>query len=220
VQFGPLCGGQLVVNHENFNFYLGELVPTDEGLYLVAQLGYEDLFTEGLDAAVTYHFINEDAWAHIMADMEAGDLTSRWAFENLESPTDYRAIEGFGKFSTELGGTPVSVQANYLQNLEDTIPGASEWTQAAWVQITVMGKPSDPGDWQLTGEWGKVQANSVLSWLTDADRGSGDHEWIGGTWQYRLLKNTDFVVTYLSTDRLSRDNAGFDLLHVDVIAKI
>lgn len=206
-------------NHDKFNFYLGELVPTIEGFYLVAQASYDDIFIEGLDAAVTYHFINSDAWQHIMADMIAGDLKSRFVFANLSNPTDYRAIEGYVKYSGTMGGTPFAIEGNYLKNLADGVPGASEWTQAAWTRLTINGKPSNDGDWMLRFEWGRTQANSVLSWLTDADRGSGDHEWLGSSLTYRLLRHTDLVLTYLTFDRVSTGADSHDLFQVDIVTK-
>ena len=203
---------------DNFDFYLGELVPTDEGFYLVAQIAAEDIFTEGLDGAITYHYINEDAWTHIMADMISGELKSNFVFGNLESPTDYRAIEAYGKFSFDAGGVPLSIEGNYLQNLEDSVPGAAGWNKAAWAILAIYGKPSEIGDWQVQVEWGRAQANSVLSWLTDADRGSGDQEWWGGNITYRWMRNTDLAITFLTVDRISKDS-NYDLLHADVVTK-
>jgi len=207
-------------NHDNFNFYLGELVPASQGFYLVAQVGYDDLFVEGLDAAVTYHFINEDAWGLIMDDMQNGDLVSRFIFDNLESPTDYRAVEGYLSYSDTAWDTPWRIELSCLTNLEDTAPGyGSALNQAGWARLS-FGNISEQGDWDAWVEWGKIQANSALSWLTDSDRGEGDHEWFGGSWSYRLLRNTDLTLTFISADRLSRDDAGFDLVQVDVATKI
>ncbi len=206
--------------YENFNFYLGELVPNDEGFYLVAQAGADDLFIEGFDFYVTYHYINEDCWQWMMEDMMNGDLKSRWDFDRLDSPDDYRAIEAYGKFAFDLDGIPLAVEGNYLRNLEDAAEGyESAWNQAAWARLSVMDSPSNPGDWRLRVEWGKAQANSVLSWLTDSDRGSGDHEWLGASWTYRLLRNTDLGITYLNTDRLSRTGGQQDLVQVDIATK-
>ena len=208
-------------NHENFNFYLGELVPAQQGFYLVAQAGADDLFVEGFDFYITYHYINDDAWQWIMEDMINGDLKSRWQFDRIDDPDQYQAIEAYGKYAFDLQGMPMSIEANYLQNLADAVPdsGQSALEKAAWVQLTVNGSPSDPGDWRFSAEWGKAQANSVLSWLTDADRGSGDHEWWAANWTYRLLRNTDFGVTYINRDRLMAEGQHTDIVQVDVVTK-
>lgn len=205
--------------YNNFNFYLGELVPTVQGFYLVAQIAYDDLFIEGLDAAMTYHYINSDAWQHIMADMMSGALKSSWNFAYLESPQDYRAIEGWARYSGAIGDTPVAIEGNYLKNLEDVAANGRNWNQAAWARITINGKPSNDGDWMVRIEWGKLQPNSVLSWLTDSDRGSGDHEWYGASLTYRLLRNTDLVITYLTLDRTSTGVHSFDLFQFDIKTK-
>jgi len=209
-------------NHENFNFYLGELVPVQESFYLVAQAGADDLFVEGFDAYVTYHYIPEEAWQWIVDDMMNGDLKSRWHFDQLADNDQYQAIEAYAKFAFDLQGTPMAIEGNYLQNLADAVPdsGFCALEEAAWVRLTVGGSPSSPGDWRFRGEWGKAQANSVLSWLTDADRGSGDHEWWAVNWTYRLLRNTDLGITWISRDRLTSDGHQQDILQIDVSTKI
>jgi len=203
---------------DNFNFYLGELIPSKEGYYLVAQAGADDLFVDGLRAYVTYHYINDKCWQWIQADMESGKLRNRMRFDVLNDMDDYRAFEVYGSYTGNAGDMPFTIEGNYLKNLEGTAEDAeSGWQQAAWAQLSI-GNMRNPGDWKLSAEWGKAQANSVLSWLTDADRGSGDHEWWGTNWSYRLMKNTDFSVTYLSIDRISKDSSE-DIIQVDISTK-
>jgi hypothetical protein len=205
---------------DNFHFYLGEMVPTIEGFYLVAQAGADDIGTEGLDFYVTYHYINDTAWQWIMEDMMNGDLKSRFIWDRLSDPDTYSAIEGYGSYSTTIGNMPVTVEGNYLRNLASTAEDAgSGLLQAAWAQLSINGSPRNPGDWRLRGEWGRAQANSVLSWLTDADRGSGDTEWWGVNWTYRLMRNTDLAITYLNTDRLMSSGHQQDIVQVDVSTK-
>jgi hypothetical protein len=208
-------------NYEKFNLYLGELVPTEEGFYLVAQVGMDDLLIDGLDAYATWHYINEEAWQHIRDQMQYGILKSRWEFDHLESPDEYRAIEGYIRWAGSVDSLPVSVEANYLRNLEGTNPmvEGSGWQQAAWLRLSLNGSPSLVGDWRLRGEWGRIQANSVLSWLTDSTRGSGDNEFQGFEFAYRILPNTDLVILYLNLDRISRDIGSTDIITIDVNTK-
>ncbi|HEX9745267.1 MAG TPA: putative porin [bacterium] len=207
-------------NRDNLNFFLAELVPAEQGFYLVAQVGYTDLLTEGLDAAVTYHFINEDAWMHIMADMINGDLRNNFDFSRLESPTDYRAWEGYLRYSNMVSEVPWAIELSCVTNLEDSaVDNQSSWGRAGFAELSIGDSPSMPEDWLLTVEWGRTQANSVLSWLTEGDRGHGDHEWFGGTFTYRLLRNTDVKLTYVTLDRISNENDGFDLFQFNVMTK-
>lgn len=206
----------------DFNFYLGELVPAEAGFYIVAQAGVDDLLIDGFNTYVTYHYINSDAWTHIRQDMQAGNLVSNWNFARLESPDDYRAIEWYGEFNYDLGNIPFKLQGNYLHNLEDTAPGLPDeagWQRAAWARLTVFNKPKEPGDWNVWGEWGRFQPNSVLTWTSDAARKGGDCEFWAVGWTYRLMRNTDFAVTYFDINRLSVDEPIEQKIHVDVMTK-
>jgi hypothetical protein len=206
-------------NWGDFNFYLGEMVPTVQGFYLLAQVSYDDLFVDGHKIAVTYHYINSDAWQHIRDDMMSGRLENNWDFSRLETPDDYRALEFYCEWDYELGNIPFLWQVNYLTNLEDTAPGLADeagWQQAAWTRLTLFDKPSEEGDWNISGEWGRIQPNSVLTWLTDADRMNGDAEFWVASWVYRLMRNTDFTVTYYNIERLSDSTVNWDKIQVDV----
>ncbi len=206
-------------NYQNFNFYLAELIPSQEGYYLIAQAGADDLIIDGFDFYATYHYFDDNCWHWIRDAMENGDLKSRFDFSILDDPDSYSALELYSKFATDVSEIPVTLEGSYYRNLADAAPGmGSALNQAAWARLSVNGSPHDDGEWRLRIEYGKVQRNSVLSWLTDADRGSGDHEWWGANWTYRLTKNTDLGITWLSVDRLSRSD-HYDLFQVDVATK-
>lgn len=194
-------------NWNDFDFYLGEMVPTVEGFYFLAQAGVSDLFLEDSHLAVTYHYINDEAFQHIRADMMSGALPSNWDFSRLESPDDYRAFEVYWEWMHEVANIPFQVRANYLMNLEDTAPGLSDeagWQQAAWASLCVHDLSlRERGDWNVWGEWARLQPNSVLSWTTDAWRGRGDAEyWVAG-YKYRLMRNTDITLAYLHRETLA-----------------
>lgn len=213
----------------DFQLTLGELVPVKKGYYLVAQGGMNKLGVEGLSGFITYHWINEDAWEVVSKNMKLDKkdpdyLKSNWNFKRLDNPTEYQAIEGYLQYKTKVGKTPLAFTVNYLQNLassaepEEGEEALSGWQKAAWAEMAVNNSPSDIGQWQLKAEWGKAQANSVLTWLADADRGGSDWEWWAASFTYRWLKNTDLAVTYFSKDRISKD-ASEQLIHVDASTK-
>ncbi len=206
---------------DNFNFYLGELVPAKEGFYLVAQAGVDDVLMEGLDLYLTYHYMNDTCWDRISGMMVDGDLKSRYDFDRIDDSDTYDAIEAYGVYSFDAGNIPLKIEGNYYRNLVGDALESEEsgLQQAAWVRLSVFGKPRNIGDWRLRGEWGKAQANSVLSWLTDADRGSGDHEWYAFNWTYRLMRNTDLGITWINRDRLSSSGHRTDIVQVDVSTK-
>lgn len=203
--------------YENFNFYLGELIPTVEGFYLVAQAAATDLFIDGIDGAVTYHYINDTAWTHIMADMISGDLKSRFIFGNLDNPTTFSAIDLWGRYRFAINDLPVSIEGNYMQNLQETISGVEPYNQAAWANLVLNSKPKDPGDWQFSVEWGRTQPNSVLSWTTDSCRGAGNTGWYATHITYRLLKNTDMTIWYYTFDQLTGSGPDSNKIQVDFV---
>ncbi len=191
----------------NFRFYLGELVPAREGFYIVAQVGVDDLLLDDTHLALTYHYINNEAWTHLSADMMSGALTNRWDFSRLETPDDYRAIEVYWDWTYQLADVPFKLRLNYLHNLEDTAPGLEDeagWQRAAWASLTFNDLVlRERGDWLGWVEFGRRQPNSVLPWLADSTRGYSDGEfWLVG-YKYRLMANTDFLIYYLSMESLS-----------------
>jgi hypothetical protein len=205
--------------HEDFNMTLAELVPAVEGYYLLAQLGFNNLGWENNTVALTYHYINDRAWTHIVDDMESGKLTNRMALDRLDDPTSYQAFEAYWEWKASLGDTPIKFQANYLRNLDSTASPVGEeetvgsgWQQALMARLTVLAAPTEPGQCNFWGEYGKFQPNSVLSWLTDAWRGSGDTEFWAIGWNYKLMQNTDFSISYINADRISNDSGFTDVL--------
>ena len=194
----------------NFHLYLGEMVPAQEGFYLLAQVGYDNLFVEGLDVRATYHFFTEAAWQYI------APMTNILSPNPLES-NPYRAFEGYARYSNTMGITPWCIEGNFIQSQYEAPGSTPPYNRAAWAQLSIGAPPSVPSDWQFRGEWGRAQGNAVLSWLTDWDRGRGDATWWGAGLTYRLLRNTDLVLTWWSIDRISIDDAGWDVIQIDVL---
>jgi hypothetical protein len=204
----------------NFNFYLGELVPAQQGFYFVAQAGLNNFLLDNSRFALTYHFITSSAWSYIRTDMVSSALPSAWIFNRLDSLENYRAIEAYWDWSSHIASVPFMIQLNYLRNLEDTasglpiadedeelaaegLPDAAGLQQAAWGSLTFNDLIiSDCGDWNVWVEFGRVQPNSVLTWQSEAWRRASDNEfWVGG-FKYRMFRNTDFTLMYVNRKTL------------------
>jgi hypothetical protein len=212
----------------DLQFSLGELVPTTKGFYLVAQAGANNLGIDGLSAYATYHWINDDAWSLLSGNMQIKDskdpnfLKSNWIFNRIDT-SEYQAIEGYLQWKGNVGDIPMTVTADYLHNLASTSDSAEEdnlngLTEAAWLEVAINNAPANIGDWQARAEYGRAQANSVLTWLADADRGGSDTEWWGANWTYRLMRNTDLSLTYIDRSRLLKDSHD-QIIHVDLSTK-
>jgi hypothetical protein len=210
--------GQSYKSPEGFVVNLAELVPDEKGFYIIAQIGMEDLLTEGIDGYITYHYINDDCWQLIERKLKDGDLKNRFNFDRIDMD-NYSAIDIIGRYSWDAGRTPMSLTGNYVRNLAGNAPeDLSGLQQAAWAQLKI-GKAKDLGEFEGWVEWGKLQANSVLSFLTDAARGSSDHEFWGGGIKYRWMKNLDIAFTFIYADRLSKDE-DYKLIQADILGKV
>ncbi|MCX6646636.1 MAG: putative porin [bacterium] len=196
----------------NFHLYLGEMVPAQEGFYLLAQVGYDNLFLEGLDVRATYHFMTSACWNYI------GAITNIYSPNPYEA-NPYRAFEGYAIYSNAMGETPWSIEGDFVHRVFEAPGDAPPYNLAAWAQLKIGAEPSEPSDWQFRGEWGRVHGNAVMSWLSDLDRGAGDANWWGAGLTYRLIRNTDLCITYLSVDRISIDDAGWDNIQIDINTK-
>ncbi len=208
---------QSFANEDGFAVNFAEMIPDEKGFYIVGQVGKEDLLTDGLDAYVTYHYINDQAWQFIEQKLKDGDLKNRMKFDRIDMD-HYSAIDVIGRYAFDTGGTPLTLTGNYILNLaDDAMEDASGLQQGAWAQLKI-GKAKEIGDAEGFIEYGKLQANSVLCFLTDADRGSSDHEWYGGGIKYKWMKNLDVAVTFIYADRLSKDE-NYKLFQVDFLSK-
>lgn len=212
-------GAAQKLTYGNFNFFLGELIPASVGFYLVSQVGYNNLLFENNNLALSYHYINEDAWSEIRADMESGDLISHFVFANLDNPKDYQAFEALWDVKFNAGNFPIMLQANYLMNLADTRPRTPEvetevdgWLNAYAGRITFNNKPAKPGEWNAWFEYGNIEPNSVLSWMSDSWRGHGDVQYWAVGCNYKFLKDVDFDINYINAERISSDSKFFDVL--------
>jgi hypothetical protein len=156
--------------------------------------------------------------------MNDGTLTSKFDFNRLGSNKQYQAIEAYWEWKASLGDVPVKFQGNYFLNLADTakveesLAHRDGWQQAYLARLIFNNTPAEPGQWNIWGEYGRLEPNSVLSWLTDAWRGSGDAQFWAVGWNYRLMRNTDFNVSYISADRISSD-ASFNDVLVNIATK-
>lgn len=210
--------GQSYASSDGWVLNFAELIPDKEGFYIIAQIGMEDLFTEGLDGYLTWHFINDQAWQHIAQKLEDGDLFNHMQLDRIDMDS-YSAIDFLGKFSWDTGGTPMSIECNYVLNLaDDAQPGLSGLQQAAWARLKIN-KARELGDIEGWIEYGKLQSNSVLSFLTDADRGCGDNAFWGAGLKYKWMKNMDIAFLFVYADRLSTDES-YKLFQLDFLAKV
>jgi hypothetical protein len=203
---------------DGFVLNLAELVPDDKGFYIVGQVGKEGLFTDGLDFYAGFHYINDGAWQFIEQKLKDGDLKNNMRLDRIDMD-NYSALDIIGSYSWDMGGTPLSITGNYVRNLADAadIEDGCAMEEGAYAQLKV-GKAKEIGDVEGWIEYGKLQANSVLSFLTDAARGSGDHKFWGSGLKYVWMKNFNIALKFIYADRLTKDE-NYKLVQVDFLSE-
>lgn len=201
-------------NEDGFVFNLAEMVPEEKGLYVIGQIGKEDLLTKGFELYCTYNFISSGAWDLIEMKMKDGDLKSNWNFNRIDSG-NYSALDILGRYTWDTGSTPFKLTADYLKNLADeAVEGEDGYLDALWGRLDI-GQVKEPSDFAFFAELGRIEANSVLSWISDSARGQGDCTFWAAGFLYRWLMNTDLQVLYVNGNRISKDSS-FDTLRVEV----
>jgi hypothetical protein len=209
--------GQSYKDEDGLVFNIAEMIPDQKGFYIVAQVGKENLLTDGLNGYVTYHYINDAAWQFIEQKLRDGDLKNTMALDRIDMD-NYAALEILGSYMWDTGSIPVTITGNYILNLgDDALEDMSGLQQGAWLELK-LNNAKEVGDTDGWFEYGKLQANSVLSFLTDAARGS-DCEFIVGGVKYKWMKNFDIVFRFVYCDRLSVDS-NFKMFHLDFLNKL
>lgn len=88
---------------------------------------------------------------------------------------DYNLVQGFAEYSTNFGKMPLSFFIDYVENTEVDV---NDTGQAFGVKI---GKTGEPGTWQASWAWQKLEADAVIATYTDSDFGGGGTDAKGHT---------------------------------------
>ena len=162
---------------------------------------------------------------------------------------DYNVLSLNGSFETEVAGLPVNIQGDYVRNTAGTVtcsgtgnsvgscgPGnvrVEDQDQGYQVGIR-LGKARKAKTWEVAYYYKWLQADAVLSAITDSDFGDGGTNrrgnifWIAYNFTDFLTFKTKFfntkplergLCTGLSTDKFPACNDDIDRLQVDMIWK-
>lgn len=218
-------GWNFFLDDDNWRLNLAQLQPSNTGIHLVNQVGYEGLF-DALDLYATYHHVDDKAFTKIQKDMADKDkkLNNKMLLGEIADFSNYKQWELMGVLNLATlfnSDYPLKLTGNYLEASYDPVAGASErQTKGAYAKLegdTVVAV----GDWNWWLEWGRVQPNAMISLWADGDRGRGNTEFIAGGLNYRWQKNIDLGLSVIDWDRyFPKDSEeGALVVHLDAVAK-
>ena len=126
---------------------------------------------------------------------------------------DYDLVEGFVDYGFKYGDMPMLVYANYIDN----IAAANNKNDAYSIGVRVN-KAKDPGSWEFGYQYHRVESDSVLSAINDADPFDGVVGVTGHRYglKYQLTKSIQAGVSFFDDDMISDDDdcqkLQFDML--------
>lgn len=198
---------------------------TAGGFWLAERNNNSDAGYFGLQGMVKHKF-NDDT--HLLGGLSYYDLG------NVKSPSpaiagvdffgntstsdnkyryDYDMLEGFAEYGFKLGGMPVAVLGNYINNI-----AAPSGKDTAWMLGTSINKAKKPGSWQFNYNYRDVDSDAVFAGLCDSDFMLGGTDGKGHSFgfTYQLTKNVQAGLNYLMAKR-TRDKDEYGTQKVDVI---
>ena len=163
----------LAIQYENGGFFgtaglmfVEERSSADDSLLVGLQGGYGFALSDGatLTAGVSYYDYSETEGNSPFYD---GDPKGNSADINGNLIYDYKQVEVFAEFSTELGDMPFSLFADFVRNSDG---GAGDTGLAFGAAI---GKAGAPGTWQFSAAYQDLESDAVVATFTDSDFGGG-----------------------------------------------
>jgi len=128
---------------------------------------------------------------------------------------DYHLVEGFAELETKAAGLPIAFFADYVLNTE------ADSDDTGYMLGARLGKASKPGEWEVTYNYRKVEADAVVGLFTDSDfRGGGTdgkgHQIGVG---YALGRKLSVAATYFICDAGIDNGKSYERGQVDLMFK-
>jgi|GEM_PF-2813124 len=220
-------GWNFLTDNKNWKVNLAQLQPSNVGIYLVNQVGYEGLF-DAFNIYATYHHMDDKAFSKWQADASSTTRSPRLVNEmflgEIADHSNFRQWEVLATADiSELFNMDYALKltGNYLQSSYDPIAGMNERaTEAGYARLD-GGTILKNGDWNWFAEWGRTLPNALITQWTDSDRGEGNTEFVAGGVTYRWMKNIDLGVTVIDWNRYwpESDDDGALRVQLDAVAK-
>jgi len=185
-----------------FGAQAGFKLPIGDAVKLTAGVGYYRFDTQGSGS----FFGNDDDFFGNSFD----PVTKSYLY-------DYEELEFFADLGFELFEQPALIFADFVQNQ------AVDENDTAYALGFKIGKAKNPGQWEFGYVYQKLEADSVLGLLTDADFGGGGTNSKGSIFKggYVIFKNVNANVTYFINEPgiSSSDTFDYKRLQLDLAFK-
>ncbi len=128
---------------------------------------------------------------------------------------DYEEFEWFANLALELGGRPLNIFTDYVQNQ------AVDEFDTGWLAGMVYGKAKDRGSWRVGYQYRDLEADAVFGLLSDSDFAGGGTDGRGHivTARYVPIKNVALDLTWFINNEFGEDQFGeglkFDRIMLD-----
>jgi hypothetical protein len=132
--------------------------------------------------------------------------------------SDFDLLELFVEFGTEVGGLPVAVFGDWVQNTA----AVDSREDTGWLIGGILNKAKDPGSWQFEYDYRDIERNAVVGQFNSSDflgggTGGKGHRF---AFSYMLTKNVAPALTYFRNQYDGRKNdADYDRLQADILVK-
>jgi hypothetical protein len=181
----------IYVRYEKGDFFVSyggfgveERSSSDDTLLHTLQAGYEFALSEdtSLTAGVGYiaytNMIGNSPFWIGEAFGNTVDAAGNFVY-------DYKTVELFAEYAMKVGGLPLSLFVDYVENTE-----APEF-DTGYAFGGKLGKASQPGDWEGSIAYQDLERDAVVALFTDSDFGGGGTDATGFTikGKYALSKN-------------------------------
>lgn len=199
-------------------FYVQERsVEADTSLWAV-QGGATWVLSAEKKAALTagagyYHYANIEGEEGL--GLDGGDFFGNTNVGGLYA-SNFNLVQGFAEAGMSVGGLPVKVFADYLNNTQ-----ASSGEDTAYLMGASIGKCSKPGSWQFAYNYRDIEADSLIGVLADATFGGGGSNVKGHkfTLAYQLAENVQMAGNYMAAERTRDTTYDYDVYMLDLTFK-
>lgn len=177
-------------------FFTDERRSGDDGILLASQVGFDGTIGDSTDltlGASYYDYQNTRGYPAFFDGTSRGntlDANGNYLF-------DYKLVELFAQLNFDLGGQPLRVFADYVQNQEVDLYDTGYAVGLRWRSA------SAPGSWDIGWAYEDLEADAVVATFTDSDFAGGGTDGRGHVFRtnYVFRERWNLGLTYFLNER-------------------
>lgn len=194
-------------------FWVEERSGGDDAILYALQGGYRTMVGDNSELTIGASYLNyEDTQGYEPFYNGEGQGNTLDGDDNLLN--DYDLIEVFAQVETEVGGHPLRLFIDYVENQEADNYETGSAIGARWRRA------SAPGSWDVSWSYQDLEADAVIATFTDSDFGGGGTDAKGHVFRttYALRSNVRLNGTYFMNERgeAAGNKRDYDRLQLDI----